>query len=66
MGGTTSILDPLPQQTSSWNLASVGAGTRLHLFNYINGSLDAGVPLISQQDSPAGQWRLTFRVWGEF
>jgi len=65
-GGTTSILDPLPQQTSSWNLASVGAGTRLHLFNYINGSLDAGVPLISQQDSPAGQWRLTFRVWGEF
>lgn len=65
-GGATSILDPLPQQTSSWNLASVGAGTRLHLFNYINSSLDAGVPLVSQQDSPAGQWRLTFRIWGEF
>ncbi len=32
----------------------------------LNGSLDAGVTLITQSSSPAGHVRLTFRIWGEF
>ncbi len=64
--GMTTINDPLPQQTSQFTLTSVGAGSRLQLFDYLYGSLDAGLPLISQANTAEGDWRLTFRVWGEF
>jgi hemolysin activation/secretion protein len=65
-GGSLTLNDPLPEQQSRFDLASVGGGTRVRLLNYLNGSLDAGVPMISQSSSPAGQVRLTFRIWGEF
>jgi hemolysin activation/secretion protein len=65
-GGVATLNDPLPEQTSRFNLASIGAGSRLHLLEHLNGSIDAGVPMISQTDSPRGQVRLTFRLWGEF
>ena len=60
------INDPLPQQDSHWTLASVGAGSRIRLFDHFNGSIDAGLPLISPTGTNAHDWLLTFRVWGDF
>lgn len=65
-GGSLTINDPLPEQTSRFDLASVGFGSRLRLLKHLNGSVDLGVPLISQTDSPVGDARVTFRVWGDF
>ncbi|MGC1480480.1 MAG: ShlB/FhaC/HecB family hemolysin secretion/activation protein [Chthoniobacterales bacterium] len=64
--GLTTLNDPLPQQTSRFELASIGAGSRLQLFDYLYGSVDAGLPLISQSNTAEGDWRVTFRLWGEF
>lgn len=65
-GGTLTLNDPLPEQTSQFNLASFGAGSRLRILDHLNGSIDLGVPIVSQASSPAGQLRATFRLWGEF
>ena len=53
--------DTLPQQQTTFNLASVGFGTRIKLFDHFNGSLDAALPLITSQDTAAHTWRLTLR-----
>jgi hemolysin activation/secretion protein len=65
-GGYVTINDPLPEQQSTWQLASIGAGTHLRLFDHLNGSLDAGLPLISQTNTVAHNWLFTFRVWADF
>lgn len=65
-GGTLAINAPLPNQTSTFNLASVGGGTRVKLFHYLNGSVDVGVPLISQTSTAAHHARATFRIWVDF
>ncbi|KDB08127.1 Polypeptide-transport-associated domain protein ShlB-type [Burkholderia sp. lig30] len=39
------LLSPLPEQTSSFNLLSVGFGTRLQLFKYASADFEAGWPL---------------------
>lgn len=65
-GGYLTLIDPLPQQDSSFALASFGVGTRIHFRNHFNGSLDAAVPLFSQTQTSALDVRLTFRVWTEF
>jgi hemolysin activation/secretion protein len=65
-GGSLTLNDPLPEQQSRFDLASVGAGSRIQFLKVFNGSLDAGVPLIAQPESPVGEVRLTFRIWGEF
>ncbi len=58
--------DPLLEQDSNWNLASIGAGSHLRLFDHLNGSIDAGLPLINQSHTVARDWLLTFRVWTDF
>jgi hemolysin activation/secretion protein len=65
-GGTLSINEPLPNQQSVFNLASVGGGTHIKLFHKFNGSVDVGVPLVSQTSSSAYTARATFRIWVEF
>ena len=65
-GGILAIDDPLPEQQTRFTLASVGVGTRLKLLKYLNGSLDAGLPLSRGQQTEAYRWLLTFRVWAEF
>ncbi len=65
-GGVFTLNDPLPEQQSRFNLASVGLGSRIRLLGHLNGSLDAGVPLISQNPTTAGKPLLTFRLWGDF
>jgi hemolysin activation/secretion protein len=65
-GGHVSILQALPGQQSNFDLVSMGAGTRFELWNHFNGSLDAGIPLISQTYTEARDLLLTFRVWADF
>lgn len=65
-GGWVDLQEALPEQDSDFSLASIGAGTRIHLQNHFNGSLDLGVPLIDQTQSKAWDLLLTFRVWADF
>ena len=65
-GGFLTLREPLPEQESRFELASVGVGSRLQLWNHLNASVDAGMPLISQRESRTGDFLLTFRVWADF
>lgn len=65
-GGYVTINDPLPEQDAHWQLASIGAGSRIKLLDHVNGSIDAGLPLISQSHTTAHDWLFTFRVWADF
>lgn len=65
-GGMLWLRDALPAQIDEYELASYGFGTRISLSETLHGSVDLGSPLIDLDKSQAGDWRLTFRVWGEF
>lgn len=65
-GGRVTIHSPLPEQQSRFELASYGIGSRIRLFDHVNGSIDAAVPMTSQQETQAGETRVTFRVWADF
>lgn len=60
------INDPLPEQQSRFELASVGFGGRVRLLNHLNGALQVAWPLVDQSSTQAGDVRLLFRVAGEF
>lgn len=64
-GGRVSLHSPLPEQQSRFDLASYGFGSRIRLFDHFSGSIDAAIPMISQQ-SQAGEPLVTFRVWADF
>jgi hemolysin activation/secretion protein len=64
--GMVSVIDALPGQDENFSLASFGWGTRLRLFGRLNGSLDMGVPLISQGTTKPYNPFFTFRLWAEF
>lgn len=64
--GVAGIHRPLAGQARRWELMTVGAGARLKLFQYFNGALDVGTPLISGPDSKSGDLFARFRIWGEF
>ncbi len=64
--GRLTLRRPLPGQAARFDLASVGAGTRLRVGAHFNASLDLGVPLTAQSATAARDWRLTFRAWSEF
>jgi hemolysin activation/secretion protein len=64
--GMLNLRDALPDQTSHFELASVGAGSRLRLWEHANGVLTLGMPLIGQGDTHPGDWLLLFRVWADF
>jgi hemolysin activation/secretion protein len=64
-GGKLSINSPQTQQQSQFELASVGPGARIKMLDYLNASLDLGVPLFRQAATPPQSPRLSFRVWGE-
>jgi len=65
-GGLLTINDPLPEQQQKFTLASVGAGTRVKFVDHVNGSLDAGVPLLAGVQTSPDDILLTFRVWADF
>jgi len=58
--GQFTVLDPLPQQTSRFDLASVGLGARLAAHGNFTGTLDAGFPLVTSANTPAHDWLITF------
>jgi hemolysin activation/secretion protein len=58
--------EPLPEQDSSFDLASVGLGTRIRLLEHFDGSIDAGLPLLGQSRTGARDLLLTFRLSAEF
>jgi hemolysin activation/secretion protein len=64
--GVITLQEPLPEQTSNFQLASVGVGGRMTLFNYLNGSVDAAIPLTNQTETEAYRPFMTFRVWADF
>ncbi|MGB8165874.1 MAG: POTRA domain-containing protein [Chthoniobacteraceae bacterium] len=64
--GELTLNDPLPEQTSRFELASWGVGGRLRLLDHLGGSIDAGIPLITQGQSLADNLLLTFRMWADF
>jgi hemolysin activation/secretion protein len=65
-GGMTTINDPLPEQQDKYTLASIGAGSRINILDHLHGSVDLGVPLITQQNSTAGGLLVTFEIWADF
>jgi hemolysin activation/secretion protein len=65
-GGQLNILDPLPEQQSVFNLASIGIGSRIKLIDHLNGMVDFALPLVTSVATKADQPRVEFRVWAEF
>jgi hemolysin activation/secretion protein len=47
-------------------LASVGIGTRFRYLDHITGSLDLGMPLVTQPNAIAHDLYLTFRLGVDF
>lgn len=64
--GYWTLNDPLPEQESAFTLVGVGGGSRMKLYRHWNGSVDLGVPLITQEPSVANSLLVTFRVWADF
>jgi hemolysin activation/secretion protein len=74
-GGTVTNVYPQdsgPNPPSFYNLASFGWGTRIRMLKHLNGSLDYGIPLVTQptNQNPASvmAWSplITVRIFGEF
>ncbi|PPT89189.1 secretion protein [Xanthomonas theicola] len=68
-GGYVRIHQPLPEQTPSETLISVGVGATAQVFDHLNGSIDLAAP----QSRPGGDnaprqddFNVLFRLWGEF
>jgi hemolysin activation/secretion protein len=64
--GTATVLNPLPEQQSSFDLWSYGVGTRFKMLDYMNGMVFVSMPMISQTYTQANNPRVNFRIWGEF
>ncbi len=65
-GGVVTLHDPLPEQQWRFELASMGVGMRLQLFDHFHSSLDVALPLTSLPGTQKGDLMFTFRVWAEF
>jgi hemolysin activation/secretion protein len=64
--GKATVLDPLSEQQSTFDLWSYGVGTKFKMFDYMNGTVFVSVPMISQAYTQAYNPRVNFRIWGEF
>lgn len=64
-GGVATLNDPLPEQTSQFNLWSYGIGSTIKIADHLNGEFLIGVPQVTQSPSQAGQPLFTFRLWAE-
>jgi len=63
--GRAALNDPLPEQTSQFNLWSYGAGTTVRLLNHINGDFFIGIPQVTQAPSEAYQPLFSFSISAE-
>jgi hemolysin activation/secretion protein len=64
--GQLTLIDPLPEQQSRFDLTSVGFGSRLLLGDHLGGAFDAGYPLTTQTYTRAHDLHMTFRVDANF
>lgn len=65
-GGHATVLKPLPEQVSQFDVWSYGVGTRFKVFDYVSGMVAYSVPMVSQTYTQARDPRVNFRIWGEF
>jgi hemolysin activation/secretion protein len=65
-GGMLFVLDPLPEQTSRFRLASAGLGLRFGLIKHFKGDVALAVPFIDGVATHADRPRATFSVKSEF
>jgi hemolysin activation/secretion protein len=64
-GGFVTINDPLPEQTSHFNLWSYGFGGSIRLLERLTGSVVIGFPQITQLPNIANEPLITFRLSAE-
>jgi hemolysin activation/secretion protein len=64
--GKLTLHSPLPDQESSFLLASYGVGSRLQLRDFLNASVDFAIPTIAQGRTRANEPFIHFRVWADF
>lgn len=65
-GAELYVNNTLPGEKRTHSLASIGVGTRVRWQDHFYGSLDLGMPLITQPDAIAHDVYLTFRVGADF
>jgi hemolysin activation/secretion protein len=65
-GGSLTLHDTLPEQQSSFRLASIGLGTELQYREHYHGILEVAMPLTTQSTTQAHESRVSFRVWADF
>ncbi|WP_395736198.1 ShlB/FhaC/HecB family hemolysin secretion/activation protein [Prosthecobacter sp.] len=65
-GGRVMINNPLPAQTSRYDLASTGVGTRVRVKQHMHGSVDLAMPLITQPHAISNDLYMRFRLWFDF
>lgn len=56
----------LPGELRTQDIASIGLGTRFRYLNHLFGSLDLGMPLITQPNANRGNLYLVFRLGADF
>lgn len=64
--GKLFVNSTLPAEERTYDLASVGFGTRLRYFNHVTGSLDLAMPLVTHPHALAHNLYLFFRLGVEF
>jgi hemolysin activation/secretion protein len=64
--GVAGIRDATPGERTSSGFSSVGVGTRVNLWGYLNGAVQDAQLLNNGPDSRAGTNKVLFRVYGEF
>lgn len=65
-GGTLTLHDTLPEQESSFRLASFGLGTELQFREHFHGILELAMPLTNLSTTEARDVRVNFRLWADF
>ena len=64
--GTITLHKPLPQQTSSYKLASFGLGTELQLNKHFHAIAELALPLTHIGETSVHEARVNFRLWADF
>jgi hemolysin activation/secretion protein len=61
-GGIVTLNNPLPDQNSRFILASYGVGSRMHLLDHFDGTLNVSFPQYNQSDTKANDVRVGFQA----
>lgn len=64
--GTLTNHNTLPDQDSSFRLASIGLGSELQINTHFHGLVELALPLTTLSTTKAHEPRVNFRVWADF